>query len=126
MVRQGLSVLIIDDDVHVLQSIEMALRSTGWRIGITTDPTRAIARAFEIAPDVIVCDVSMPGFNGVETIKMLKAHPSTAGIPVVLMTGNGSEAENSSLPFAAFLAKPFGPKELRGAIERAVTKGPED
>ena len=126
MVRQRLSVLIIDDDVHVLQSIEMALRSTGWRIGMTTDPTRAIARAFEIKPDVIVCDVSMPGLDGAETIKMLKAHSSTARIPIVLMTGNGSEAENSSLPFAAFLAKPFGPNELQRAIERAAANRPDN
>ena len=116
------SVLVIDDDVLVLQAIDMALRATGWRVGMTTDPTRAIVRAFEINPDVIVCDASMPGFDGAERIKTLKSHPSTAAIPIVLMTGKGSESEYSALPFSAFLKKPFSPIELREIIERVAAK----
>lgn len=118
------SVLVIDDDVLVLQAIDMALRATGWRVGMTTDPTRAIVRAFEIKPDVIVCDASMPGFDGAETINILKGHAATAAIPVVLMTGKGTEDQYSSLPFSAFLAKPFTPRELRGVIERAAATRP--
>lgn len=64
----------------------------------------------------------MPEFSGAQVIEMLKNDPATADMPVVLMTGIADADMFSHVAWTNFLAKPFGPKELRAAIEGATAR----
>lgn len=121
--NHSLSVLVIDDDADVLQAVQLGLRLAGWTITATVSPKEGVELARTIKPDVIVCDSSMPEFSGAQVIGMLKNDPATAHIPVVLMTGFAEIDRFSHMAWTGFLAKPFGPKELRAAIESAMARG---
>jgi ribonuclease P protein subunit RPR2 len=110
-----LRILLVDDD----PGLRTLLRTTFELADIEVDEAedaqaarRWIARS---RPDVIVLDVHMPGMSGEELCRLLKADPSTASIPVVILTGSemrgGSGAE-------AVVRKPFSPLELLGIVER--------
>ena len=121
--NHSLTILVIDDDADVLKAVELGLRSAGWRIATTVNPREGVEMARSIQPNVIVCDSSMPEFSGAQVIGMLKNDPATADIPVVLMTGLAEVDMLSDVGWTTFLAKPFGPKELRAAIESTMVRG---
>jgi len=86
---------------------------------------QSAARLFEILeyfnPDLILLDINMPGMNGYETLKKLKADSRYANIPVIFLTGRGdrqSVLEGVSLGAADYVCKPFSDPELIGRIER--------
>jgi len=90
---QGLSVLVIDDDPHAIdllaahlrQSDCVVLRALGGREGIE------LARRFR--PELITLDLEMPAVNGFEVVEALKADPSTAHIPIVVVTAKEPTAD---------------------------------
>lgn len=66
-------------------------------------------------PDVVVCDVSMPGVDGLEVCRQLKADQGTCAIPVILLTAHGgpkARAAGESAGCDAYLTKPFSPLQL--------------
>jgi CheY-like chemotaxis protein len=112
-----LSVLAIDDDPGLLRIVEQCCRRKGWNVKIQSDLKQGIELERSALPEVILCDAEMPNLSGPQIIAMLKANPETAGIPVVLMSGFANADMFSHVPWAGFLDKPFGPKELIAAIE---------
>jgi ribonuclease P protein subunit RPR2 len=115
----GLRILLVDDD----PGLRMLLRTTFEVADIAVDEAesaevaqRRIARA---RPDAIVLDVRMPGMNGIEFTQLLKREKRTAGIPVVLLTGTGTnDADLEAAGADAVMRKPFGPLELLSLVER--------
>ncbi|MDR1971915.1 MAG: response regulator [Treponema sp.] len=74
----------------------------------------------KVTPDLILLDIEMPGMNGYETIKRLKAEERTAGIPVIFLTSRtdpGSELEGLSLGAIDYISKPFSPPLLLKRLE---------
>ena len=80
------TVLIVDDTPANLGVVVDALGERGFRVLIALDGAEAIARARFSQPDVILLDVNMPGDNGFETCRRLKADEQTRDIPVIFMT----------------------------------------
>jgi CheY-like chemotaxis protein len=113
-------VLVIDDEPIVAGAVEICLQRDGWKVHATLDAQEGVAMARSIKPDVILCDGQMPRLSGFELIAQLKADSATARIPVVLMSGIGSAEDFPTVPFACFLKKPFGAKELRMVVESAA------
>ena len=86
-----------------------------------------MAAARELRPDIIVCDVLMPGMSGYEVLARLRADPGFASVPVILLTAL-SEREQLSEGVTAgaddFLTKPYRPAELCAAIDAALARRP--
>jgi CheY-like chemotaxis protein len=120
MDKRVFSVLVIDDEVDVLRSVQLLLRSSGLKLTTTTEPKKGLEMVRTLCPDVILCDAAMPDFSGPQLITMLKNDPETAQIPTILMTGIAEAHMFSHVPWTNFLAKPFGAKELREAIVSAA------
>ena len=123
MDERALSVLVIDDEPDVLMAVKFCLRRNEWRVTTATDGHQGVELARSLHPDVILCDAAMPGMTGAQAIGILKGDPATASIPIVLMTGIGGKNRYVDIAWNNFLAKPFGPKELRAAIESARAEG---
>jgi diguanylate cyclase (GGDEF)-like protein len=116
---RALKVLLVDDDPGLL----VLLRTTFEIIDIDVEEARSVAEAeARIAaqpPDVIVLDVAMPVVDGLSFCRALKASPETNAIPVVVLSGSGSnEAEAKAAGAEAFLRKPFSPLDLLGIVEQ--------
>ena len=115
----GSVVLIVDDQPDNLQLLHDALDEAGLTVLVATDGPSAIARARQARPDIVLLDALMPGMDGFEVARRLKAGPDTAAIPIIFMTAL-TETEHVVAAFAAggvdYVTKPIQPREVLARI----------
>ena len=119
------TVLVADDDEDILQLVSFRLERAGYTVVTAADGQQALAAARQHQPDLAVLDVMMPGLNGYEVTRQLRADPATAAIPVILLTARVQEADVSR-GFEAgaddYLRKPFSPQELRSRVQAILAR----
>ena len=108
-------VLIVDDVPDNLSVLHDALDESGYTVLVATNGESALQRAAQALPDVVLLDAVMPGMDGFEVARRLKAHPATAHIPIIFMTGL-TETEHVVAAFAAggvdYVTKPIRAPEV--------------
>ena len=108
-------VLIVDDVPDNLAVLHDALDEAGYTVLVATDGATALQRAAQAEPDIVLLDAVMPGMDGFEVARRLKAGPDTAHIPVVFMTGL-TDTEHVLAAFDAggvdYVTKPIRPPEV--------------
>ncbi len=108
-------VLIVDDVPDNLSVLHDALEESGYTVLVATHGEAALQRARQALPDIVLLDAMMPGMDGFEVAKRLKAMPETAHIPIVFMTGL-TETEYLVAALDAggvdYVTKPIKPKEV--------------
>jgi DNA-binding response OmpR family regulator/DNA-binding CsgD family transcriptional regulator len=113
-------VLIVDDVPENLSLLHDALDEAGYTVLVATHGEAALQRAAQAVPDIILLDAVMPGIDGFEVARRLKAQGETAHIPIVFMTGL-SETEHVVAAFQAggvdYVVKPLRPREVLARIE---------
>lgn len=112
---QGLHILIVDDNPSLLLLLSETFRLEGCRVSSAQDGTQAMAAARQLRPDALVLDVGLPGRNGFEVCRALRADPETASLPIILLTARAAEGDRHwGLDAGAdeYLTKPFDPKRL--------------
>jgi DNA-binding response OmpR family regulator len=87
------NILVVEDEPSILKAMAEALRADGFEVQTAVDAERATALIAEKIPDLIMLDLILPGKNGFELLKELKASPSAKGVPVVIMSNLGDEEE---------------------------------
>ncbi len=112
-------VLIVDDVPDNLSLLHDALDECGYTVLVATHGEAALQRAAQSLPDVVLLDAVMPGMDGFECARRLKAQPETAHIPIIFMTGL-SETEHVVAAFQAggvdYVVKPIRPREVMARI----------
>src|SRR4051794_14696487 len=83
------AVLIVDDAPDNLAPLREVMLRQGYQTFVATSGDRALEIAQRVKPDLILLDVVMPGMDGLEACRRLKAHPVTARIPVIFMSARG-------------------------------------
>lgn len=117
------SVLVVDDDPSVLAMIAMALQSEGFVVRRATSGEQALASVADDPPDVIVCDVMMPGMDGRELTRQLRADVRTRDLPVVIcsaLTRDDDQWQAWTAGANSFVAKPFEFDALVAEITEAL------
>ncbi|NOT85055.1 MAG: response regulator transcription factor [Methylococcaceae bacterium] len=113
-------VMIVDDTPNNLAVLSDTLSEAGYRVLVATDGLSALEQIAYLKPDIILLDVIMPGIDGFETCKRLKADPTTAAIPVIFMTAR-SELEDLLHGFdqgaVDYVVKPIRPPEVLVRVE---------
>lgn len=113
--RDASLVLIVDDVPDNLAMLHDALDAAGYMVLVATNGEAALARAAQALPDIVLLDALMPGMDGFEVARRLKAEPRTAPIPIVFMTGL-TETEHLIAALAAggvdYVTKPIKPAEV--------------
>jgi DNA-binding response OmpR family regulator/DNA-binding CsgD family transcriptional regulator len=113
-------VLIVDDVPDNLSLLHDALDEAGYTVLVATHGEAALQRASQMVPDIILLDAVMPGMDGFEVARRLKATAETSHIPIVFMTGL-SETEHVVAAFQAggvdYVIKPIRPREVLARIE---------
>ena len=121
----GTHVLAIDDDPGVLSLLSHTLGSAGFRVEVANDGGAGLAHARAVPPDVVLCDVHMPGLSGFDVLDSLRSEAATNDLPFVLLTAaSDRESVRKGMRLGAddFLTKPVRPLELVEAISAALDK----
>ena len=82
----GKSVLLADDDLTLSEMYSVRLKAEGFNVIVARDGQEALDKTKESHPNVILLDVMMPKYSGIEVLKKLKADPDTKDIPVLILT----------------------------------------
>lgn len=109
-------ILIVDDDLIAQETLSDLLGFDGYNLLVASNGLEAVNLAIQNTPDLILLDVMMPGIDGFEVCRRLRANPSTAGIPIIMLTAlDDRSARLSGIDAGAdeFLGKPFDMAELR-------------
>jgi CheY-like chemotaxis protein len=118
-------VLLIEDDEAQRFIAGFALKKAGHAVREAADGAAGIAAAREAHPDVVVCDVVMPGMTGYEVLARLRGDPGLANVPVILLTAM-SERQHMRQGMSAgaddYLTKPYRPAELCEAIDAVLAR----
>ena len=110
-------VLIVDDEVSIVKFLDLKLKASGYEVLTANNGLEALAKVQTQEPDLIVLDVIMPGMNGFETLKQIRA---LSAVPVIILSaveGNMDKIRGLKLGADDYLAKPFNPDELVARIE---------
>lgn len=113
-------ILIVDDIPSNLDVISDALSDMGFDVAIATSGERALQQVERKPPDLILLDVMMPGIDGFETCRRLKANPQTADIPVIFMTALSdlnSKVQALDLGAVDYVTKPFQEQEVLARVK---------
>ncbi|OLP16068.1 hypothetical protein BST81_22840 [Leptolyngbya sp. 'hensonii'] len=117
---QGSRILIVDDSPNNLKVLCDVLEQTGWEIRVATDGESALQQVAYSQPDLILLDVMMPGMDGLETCRRLKADPALQKIPVMFITALADvrdKAEGYSLGAVDYITKPFDRNDILARIQ---------
>ncbi len=110
---EGYTILIVDDDLDILESFELAMRIEGATTKVASDGTEAISKCYSEQPDLIILDMMLPKRSGFLVLEELQNMEST---PVVIMVtaneGKRHMAYAKSLGVAAYLMKPVSLERL--------------
>ena len=117
-------ILIVDDEPKGRELLDSLLAPQGYQLCFATNGTEALSKASELLPDLVLLDVMMPDQDGFEVCRHLRADPSLAEVPVIMVTALDDQ-ESRLRGFAAgaddFLNKPFDCAELRARV-RTITQ----
>jgi CheY-like chemotaxis protein len=107
------TVLVMDDDVDLCELMTITLEAQGYRVLTSCNGRHGCELAAETLPDVILCDLLMPGMTGFEVVNRLRDNPHTARIPVAILSGEKHMRYHPAAPrCAAWIDKPFDISEL--------------
>jgi DNA-binding response OmpR family regulator len=124
-------ILVVEDERTIAETVEARLRAEGFAVTVAADGPAAVAAAKRVQPDLVVLDVMLPGFDGLEVCRRIQAERP---VPVLMLTAR--DDENDLLVGLAvgaddYLTKPFSLRELAARVhallrrvDRAATAGP--
>lgn len=123
-------ILVVEDDRDIADLIAHALAKAGYDADRVASGPDALASARAAAPDAIILDLMLPGLDGFDVCRALRADDGTASIPIIMLTARGEESDRvAGLELGAddYVTKPFSAKELVarvGALLRRAGRGP--
>ncbi|MFO1330324.1 MAG: response regulator transcription factor [Rubrivivax sp.] len=112
-------VLLIDDDEALAAPLATYLRRFDLELQAATHPAEGLARLARGGIDAVILDVMLPGFDGFEACRRIRADPATAAVPVLMLTARGELSDKVvGLELGAddYLPKPFEPRELAARL----------
>lgn len=125
-------VLIVDDEPNIVVSVEFLMQREGHEVATAADGLEAMDLLRESRPDLLILDVMMPRKNGFEVCAEVRADNRLSGMPILMLTAKGREAEMKkglSLGADAYITKPFSTHELvmkvNELLDRGTPEGPE-
>lgn len=119
------TILVVEDEDAIRDLICMNLEANGFATDTAEDGEEALVRA-KRHPDLILLDWMLPGLDGLDVLRALKAVPETAGIPVIMLTAKGEETDivlGLEMGAADYVVKPFSNKVLVARVRTQLRRG---
>lgn len=116
-------ILVVEDEHAVARTIQVNLDREGFTTQVASNGAAGLAAVASAPPDLIILDVVMPGMDGFEVLRSLKADPLTADIPVVMLTAKSDQESilrGWSEGVHCYMTKPFDPRDLTAFVQRLL------
>lgn len=116
-------VLVVDDVAHGREIFAEYLEFRGFRVATAADGLEAMDKAFELRPDIILMDLSLPQLDGWEATRRLKADERTKSIPIIALTAHALAAAHDrakEVGCDAVVTKPCIPRDLEAEVRRQL------
>ena len=120
----GKRVLVVDDDVKTVELVKLYLNRDGYRVFTAFDGLEALRLARESHPDLIVLDLMLPGLDGLEVCRTLRAE---SDVPIIMLTARTTDQDRlTGLDLGAddYVTKPFSPRELAARVRAVLRRLP--
>lgn len=121
------TILIVEDNDKNMKLARDILQVKGYATLEAVTGEEGVRIALETIPDLVLMDIQLPGINGIEALKLLRADPRTHAIPIIAFTASVTPSDRSQVTaagFNAFLSKPLDLKEFVATIKRLVDGAP--
>jgi CheY-like chemotaxis protein len=115
--------LIVDDDPNMILLARDYLELKGFSVATAENGLQGIALLEQESPDLIICDMMMPGMNGYSFVERVKANPKTKKIPVLFLSASSKakdQADGLKVGAEAYMLKPFDPEELVAKVNHIL------
>ena len=122
------TILVVDDDADIRRFVEMNLRLEGYRVVTAADGAMALAMVATEVPDLVLLDVMMPGLDGIEVTRRLRADSRTSTMPIIMLTAKSMTADRVlGLTAGAddYIIKPFDTLELVARVRSTLRRNAE-
>jgi len=120
----GKRILVVDDDVKTVELVKLYLNRDGYKVLTAYDGVEALRLARESQPDLIVLDLMLPGIDGLEVCRTLRAE---SDVPIIMLTARTTEQDKlTGLDLGAddYVTKPFSPRELAARVRTVLRRLP--
>jgi len=115
------TILVVDDEYAIVDALQALLEDEGYTVISASDGREALERLRETTPDLVLLDLMMPEMDGRETLRVIRADPALAHLPVVVMSAaKHALARMPAHEASATLPKPFAVERLLEVIERLL------
>ncbi len=121
------TIVVIEDEPDILEVLSYNLSREGFKVRAAEDGEQGLALVRTHAPDLVLLDLMLPGLDGLEVCRALKADAVTAGVPVIMVTAKGEESDvvlGLGIGADDYVTKPFSPKELIARVRAVLRRGP--
>jgi two-component system alkaline phosphatase synthesis response regulator PhoP len=121
----ALRIVIIEDEPDIASLIKLYLEKAGYRVTHFSDGAKGYADIKRNRPDLLVLDLMLPGMDGLEICKKVRANDETASLPILMLTAKGEEVDKVlGLELGAddYLTKPFSPRELVARVKALLRR----
>lgn len=119
-------VLVIEDEPDIVEVIQYNLEREGHKVIACRNGEQGLSRIRTDNPDLVILDLMLPGMDGTEVCRQVKADPVTRGIPIIILTAKSEESDvvlGLGLGAEDYIAKPFSPRELVARVQVVLRRG---
>ena len=122
---EKIRILVVEDEAPIQELLQFNLERKKYRVKVVDSGEEALTQAGPFKPDLILLDIMLPGADGLEVCKQLKANPKTNQIPIIMLTALSEEADIvTGLELGAddYITKPFSPRVLLARVKAALRR----
>lgn len=122
---KGCSILVVDDSATVRKLISNKLEKHGHTVICASDGVEAMEAIDNFTPELVLLDITMPRMDGYQVCKMIRAHDTAKGVPVVMISGKDGffdKVRGKMSGCTGYITKPFGPETLMKALDTYLTQ----
>lgn len=121
-------ILIVEDEEDIVELVQFNLEAEGFQVRSVDSGDKAVDAVQEFKPDLVLLDLMLPGLNGLDVCRALKADPDTKAIPVIMITAKGEETDvvlGLEMGADDYVPKPFSPRVLLARIRSVLRRNTE-
>jgi DNA-binding response OmpR family regulator len=118
-------ILVVEDEPNIVESLRFILAQAGFAVDVSGDGADALRRMLSGHYQAVVLDIMLPGLNGFDVLKAVRADPRLAGLPVIVLTAKGQATDRRSaeeIGASAFITKPFANADVVAQVRNLAIR----